>query len=150
MEAEEKLHKEIDLVQGCINRMSNNSFLLKGWTISINGVVLALFSENINKFFIGLIIIMITFIFWCLDTYYLHLERMFRSLYDWKLEARKKGNEENFYSLNIENFKNEVDGIIKTMFSKTLFLFYGFIIILVFVILIFYYFSNNFFIIVIN
>lgn len=150
MEAEEKLHKEIDLVQGCINRMSNNSFLLKGWTISINGVVLALFSENINKFFIGLIIIMITFIFWCLDTYYLRLERMFRKLYDWKLEARKTGNEEKFYSLDIEDFKNEVGGVIKTMFSKTLFLFYGFIIILVFVILIFYYFSNNFFIIVIN
>ncbi|MBS5038480.1 MAG: hypothetical protein KHZ27_08740 [Fusobacterium sp.] len=150
MENEEKLHKEIDLVQGCINRISNNSFLLKGWTISINGVILALFSENINKFFIGSIIMMITFIFWCLDTYYLRLERMFRRLYDWKLEARKKGNEEKFYSLDIEDFKNEVDGVIKTMFSKTLFLFYGFIIILVFVILIFYYFSNNFFIIVIN
>lgn len=150
MENEEKLHKEIDLIQGCINRMSNNSFLLKGWTISINGVILALFSKNINKFFIGLIIILITFIFWRLDAYYLRLEKMFRKLYEWKLETRKKGNEENFYSLNTEKFEREVSGILKTMFSKTLFLFYGFIIILVLIILVFYCFRNNFLIIVIN
>ena len=31
----EELHKEIDLIQGCINRMANNSFLLKGWLVSI-------------------------------------------------------------------------------------------------------------------
>jgi len=29
----EELHKEIDLVQGCINRMAQNSFHIKGWTV---------------------------------------------------------------------------------------------------------------------
>ena len=37
----ENLHKEIDLIQECIKRMANNSFLLKGWTISLVAVVLA-------------------------------------------------------------------------------------------------------------
>ena len=30
----EIIHKEIDLIQSCISRMANNSFLLKGWLIS--------------------------------------------------------------------------------------------------------------------
>ena len=41
------LHKEIDLIQNCINRMANNSFILKGWVVSILAVVLSL---AINKF----------------------------------------------------------------------------------------------------
>ena len=31
----EELFKEIDLIQGCINRMANNSFLIKGWALSV-------------------------------------------------------------------------------------------------------------------
>ena len=38
----ETLHKEIDLIQACVTRMANNSFLLKGWAISIVAVILAL------------------------------------------------------------------------------------------------------------
>ena len=29
----EIIHKEIDLIQSCISRMANNSFLLKGWAV---------------------------------------------------------------------------------------------------------------------
>lgn len=36
------LHKEIDLIQACITRMASNSFLLKGWAVSIIAVILAL------------------------------------------------------------------------------------------------------------
>lgn len=43
----EELHKEIDLVQGCINRMAQNSFHIKGWTVTIFAVVLALLPEKI-------------------------------------------------------------------------------------------------------
>ena len=30
-----ELHKEIDLIQGCISRMANNSVLLNGWLVSL-------------------------------------------------------------------------------------------------------------------
>ena len=43
----EILHKEIDLIQGVINRMANNSFLLKGWLISLIAVVLALSKDSL-------------------------------------------------------------------------------------------------------
>lgn len=35
MKNEEVLVKEIDLIQSCINRMAQNSFIIKGWTISL-------------------------------------------------------------------------------------------------------------------
>jgi len=38
----EIIHKEIDLIQNCVNRMAQNSFLLKGWTVSLVAVVIAL------------------------------------------------------------------------------------------------------------
>ena len=43
----EILHKEIDLIQGVINRMANNSFLLKGWLVTLITVVLALTKDSI-------------------------------------------------------------------------------------------------------
>ena len=41
------LHKEIDLIQDCIKRMANNSFLIKGWTVSLIAVVLALAKDKL-------------------------------------------------------------------------------------------------------
>ena len=31
----EEIHKEIDLIQSCITRMAQNSFMIKGWFVSI-------------------------------------------------------------------------------------------------------------------
>jgi hypothetical protein len=42
MDKEIILHKGIDLIQGIITRMANNSFLLKGWIVSLIAVLLAL------------------------------------------------------------------------------------------------------------
>lgn len=47
MTNEEILHKEIDLIQGVITRMANNSFLLKGWIVSLIAVLLALTKDTI-------------------------------------------------------------------------------------------------------
>ena len=38
----EVIHKEIDLIQSIINRMAQNSFMLKGWAITIFVAVIAL------------------------------------------------------------------------------------------------------------
>ena len=29
----EEIHKEIDLIQSCITRMAQNSFMIKGWFV---------------------------------------------------------------------------------------------------------------------
>ncbi|GKX32355.1 hypothetical protein SH1V18_48350 [Vallitalea longa] len=30
-----EMHKELDLIQGCVNRMASNSFHIKGWAIGL-------------------------------------------------------------------------------------------------------------------
>ena len=39
----EKKHKHIDLIQNVVNRMSQHSFILKGWSITL---VVAVFALN--------------------------------------------------------------------------------------------------------
>jgi len=75
------LHKEIDLIHDCIKRMANNSFLIKGWTITLIAVVLALAKDNIDFFYISLILLIPTVGFWYLDSFFLRTERMYRKMY---------------------------------------------------------------------
>lgn len=68
----EELHKEIDLIQGCINRMAQNSFLIKGWTVTLFAVILALLPEKVeqtNKIFLGIVMLAISLMFWYLDSF---------------------------------------------------------------------------------
>ena len=65
------LHKEIDLIQGCINRMANNSFLLKGWAISIIAVVLALADKALEPALLSAVVLIPLFSFWYLDAFFL-------------------------------------------------------------------------------
>lgn len=119
----EILHKEIDLIQACINRMANNSFLLKGWCVSLILAVLALSKEQLifsNGWFVFIPIVL----FWGLDTYFLRLERMYRKLYQWVIGNRPKGNVEYLYDLNAYRFKHDVENFLCVFFSKSLLMFY--------------------------
>lgn len=121
----EIIHKEIDLVQNCISRMANNSFLLKGWSISLISVILAIIYEKINLIQISLILAIIILYFWYLDAYFLREERKYRKLYEWIIKQRPKKNNKRLYSLNAHRFDKDVDSIIDIMKSKTLKWFYG-------------------------
>ena len=123
----EILHKEIDLIQSIISRMANNSFLLKGWLISIIAVILALSKDSILSNDVQLLcflLILPTVTFWYLDAYYLHKEKCYRKLYDWVIQNRNK-NTEFLYSLDYTRFKGEVKNTISIMFTKSLFPIYG-------------------------
>lgn len=119
-----ELHKEIDLIQDCINRMAKNSFLIKGWTVTIIAAIIALAPYEMNKVVVAVTMIMVTGAFWYLDGFFLRTEKLYRQLYSWVLANRKKGNREYQYDLNPHRFDSEVDGIFKVMFSKTLRWFY--------------------------
>ncbi len=124
----EVLHKEIDLIQNVISRMANNSFLLKGWMITIIVGILALTHDTLvtdDVKYLSLILFLPLFAFWYLDAFFLHKEKCFRKLYDWVIENRE-GTNEHLYSLNYKRFKVEVKSIFELMFSNTLGIFYGF------------------------
>ncbi len=116
----EVIHKEIDLIQSCINRMANNSFLLKGWTVSLIAVFIALLSDKVEMFIVFFIISLVITSFWILDAYFLRLEKMYRKLYEWVLIERPKTNYEKLYDLNPNRFSSSVGSIIGIMFSFTL------------------------------
>ena len=121
----ESLHKEIDLIQACITRMANNSFLLKGWTISLIAVVLALAEKALNPALLSVILLIPIISFWYLDSFFLRTEKMYREMYVWVLEKRKENDESYLYDLNPHRFEKQVDSIKKVMWSTTLRWFYG-------------------------
>lgn len=86
MEKEENLHKELDLIQSAINRMANNCFLIKGWTMTLISALFAFGKDSIleHKSGIYYLVIMIGILipFWWLDAYYLKQERVFRKVYE--------------------------------------------------------------------
>lgn len=121
----EELFKEIDLIQNCINRMSQNSFLIKGWALTIfAGVTAFTKGENFSNPVILICTTIIPFVcFWILDTFFLRTEKKYWKMYEDMLTKRKENNTEGQFELNPHNIK--VDCYLKVMTSTTLVLFYG-------------------------
>ena len=125
----EILVKEIDLIQGCINRMASNSFMLKGWTVALVGIIVAAFSNKDNFRIICGMSSVICFIFWWLDAFFLKMEKLFRKKYSWVIKNRLSTNE---YMFNLNPYEREMwlstdsqdISLFSVMFSKTLCPFY--------------------------
>ena len=67
--------KHLELIQGVVNRLSTNSFFLKGWSVVLVSALFALSAPNSNTSFIFLAYIP-AFMFWGLDAYFLWQERL--------------------------------------------------------------------------
>lgn len=131
----EELHKEMDLIQGCISRMADNSFRLKEYYIVLMaGVSAVLLSRQSEEIIVGAFLVIMTGIFWGLDAYFLKLETLFRWKYEWVIEKRKEG--QNSYLYNLEPYKREMwltpekknEHFAKFLGNKTLRNFYGIVI----------------------
>jgi hypothetical protein len=88
----------LTFIQGVINRMGNNSFLLKGWCVTLIAAMFALSSKDSNSSFI-LIAYFPAFIFWLLDAFFLHQEKLYRTLY--KMVADDEVTSNKFQQLSI-------------------------------------------------
>ena len=115
----------LDMIQAIVNRLANNSFLLKGWSISLVSAFLAFAASGENPalvfaaFFPGII-------FWVLDAYFLHQERLFRKLYD---HVRLTLPEAIDFSMNISIVLSQVPSWSRVGFSKTLVIFHGMVLV---------------------
>jgi len=117
----EYMLKEIDIIQDIIKRMAFNSFMIKGWAITL--VVVTLLLKGTEKYQVWIAFIPLV-VFWLLDAYFLRHERMYRKLYKWVINNRLK-TEEYLFDMNARRFENEVQSIPRIMFSITLGWFYG-------------------------
>jgi hypothetical protein len=69
--------KHLEFTQGVINRMGQNSFLIKGWTVTLVSALFALAAKDANQKFV-IVAYFPTIAFWLLDSYYLYQERLFK------------------------------------------------------------------------
>lgn len=72
--------KHLEFIQAAIARMANNSFLFKGWAITIATGLAAFAAVDTRRALLSIALIT-TALFWGLDGYYLWLERGFVELH---------------------------------------------------------------------
>ena len=151
LDRQKVLEKEIDLIQDCIKRMAQNSFVVKGWLITLVTVILALLPDKINIDFLCGVIILTTLLFWYLDAFFLRTEKLYRWKYEWIIQNRM---EEDKYMYDLSPYNTEMwiptcktkggktivsekkkPWVIRIMLTKTLWPLYGIIILFAVIIL---------------
>lgn len=130
--AEEKKHKHLELIQGVINRLSTNSFLLKGWSVVLISALFALSASNSRPAFVFLAYLP-AIVFWGLDGFFLWQEQLYRALYN---HVRKLKDEEIDFSMDTTPFKaGDGPTWVKATWSKTLIPFHGVLILAIVVVM---------------
>lgn len=114
----ERKLKHLEFIQTAVNRMARNSFMLKGWTLLIIAAFLA-FIARIGDANLMLIAAVPVMLFWLLDGYYLHQERLFRALYN-----RVRALDESDIDFSMDTGELDGGGMLDAVFSKTLLTYY--------------------------
>lgn len=112
--ADEKI-KHLEMIQNIITRMANNSFLLKGWAVTLLAGIFALVWEK-DGFLHYLLAYIPVFMFWFLDAYYLRQERLYRGLYD---EVRRSTETPSFSMVPPSISEKSSYCYMNVLFSKT-------------------------------
>jgi hypothetical protein len=112
--------KHLEFIQAGITRFGANSFLIKGWALTIGA---AFYAVLVNKLSSGIALagLVPLVAFWFLDGMFLWYERLFRKLYD---DARRPGTGLELLSMDTTPYRTEATWA-KATFSTTLLLFYG-------------------------
>jgi hypothetical protein len=116
--------KHLEFIQAAIARMATNSFLFKGWAITI-AAGLSGFAAAETKAALLTIALVSTVLFWGLDGYYLWLERGFVQLHE---QVSLKSEAEIDFSMRIDK-TNAASRWFKTCWRPHLYIFYGLIIV---------------------
>lgn len=101
--SEESWVSHLGFIQGVITRMAQNSYLLKGWDVTLVAAVFALSLSLDSAILIG-VALLPTLVFAFLDAYYLRLERLFRSLYK---DVRENPQDIEAFSMDIEGYEEK-------------------------------------------
>lgn len=107
--------QHLAFIQDVITRMNSNSFSLKGLMITIIAALAAFFVGNYDKatavFYLAIALLLVL-IFWCLDTYYLKMEKQYRMLYDEAVEGKAE-----LYKMKADDY---CVCFLEVLFSKTM------------------------------
>ncbi len=104
MEPKPSKLEHLKMLQTIIARMASNSFMVKGWCVTLVSALIALSGKDApNMVFVAFLPVLI---FWGLDAYFLHQERLFRELYD---HVRTSEKEESDFSMKTLSENNKVN-----------------------------------------
>ena len=109
----------LEFVQGVINRLGTNSFLIKSWCITLVAALTVLSSGTKEQYV--LVAYFPIIIFWFLDTYYLWQERLYRAKYN---EVRNQKENTIDFSMKPSTKSYQDNQYLSTLFSKTIWPFY--------------------------
>lgn len=113
--------KHLEFIQAVTTRLANNSFLMKGWALTVAGAIYG-FAVKGTSWQLAAIGLMPVVVFWGLDAYFLRQERLFRSLYD---QVRRHSAAVEPFSMNTAACAAGVPSWARTLLSPTLASFYG-------------------------
>ena len=118
---EDKKMKHLEFIQLVITRMNVNSFLLRGWAVTLVAALFAFAAKDTNIDYV-LITYISTPLFWILDGYYLSQERKYRDLYN--IISQKQEGEIDF-DMNATVTNSNKNSWFSSIFSITQIIFYG-------------------------
>ena len=113
--------KHLEFIQAVISRMNTNSFLIKGWAITLVSALFALAAKDANINYV-LITYVVLPAFWVLDGFFISVERQYRKLY---FEVSKKNEENIDFNMNADKFNEGDRTWLCGIMSTTLLIFYG-------------------------
>lgn len=117
------LIKHLEFIQITIVRMAANSFVIKGWTVTLVAAILAFTSKDANANAASIALIPAV-MFWSLDAYYLKTEREFRTLYDQVRQSPPKDDLDVDFSLDVSKLKTKTPSTLRVAFTRTIAPFY--------------------------
>jgi hypothetical protein len=112
--------KHLEFIQATIARLGTNSFLVKGWALTLGAGFLALSASQKSWAVAGAGVVPLL-CFWFLDAHFLRQERLYRRLYD---AARRADSTIEVLSMDVRPFRPDAP-LRRAVLSDTLSLFYG-------------------------
>ena len=121
MSDKEQVIKHLEMIQNIITRLAHNSFLIKGWSMTILIAAMLLITKNVDHSQYIVLSFLIPIIFFgILDSYFLCNERQFRGLFN---DVRKQDKTD--FAMDISAQKNKPGcKWHHSFFSITLIIFY--------------------------
>lgn len=88
MEPNESRIRYLEAIQRLVDRLSNTSFILKGWAVSLVAGLMALAANGSDQRYVMITYVPIA-VFWFLDAYFLMMERQYRDLFNKNTDLSK-------------------------------------------------------------
>ncbi|MFH0521622.1 hypothetical protein ACHBTE_31120 [Streptomyces sp. M41] len=112
--------KHLEFIQATITRLGTNSFLVKGWALTLAAGLLALSASRLS-WQLSVVGAVPLCCFWYLDCFFLRQERAFRRLYD---DARRPDSTVEMLSMNVAPYLTRMPWP-EVWVTPTLLLFYS-------------------------